>query len=110
MVSFSYCRSLASVGLCLGLLTGPRAPPPTAEQQSALRSNCRSDFMSKCSGVTPGGADALHCLQRNVATLSPKCQGAVNALAPREPEAAPAAAAAPMMPAAPKAAPAASNS
>ena len=39
--------------------------------------------MSNCSGVTPGGAEALQCLQRNVAKLSPGCQSAVNALAPR---------------------------
>src|SRR5262249_54455032 len=56
---------------------------PTADQQSALRNNCRSDFMSNCSGVTPGGAEALQCLQRNVAKLSAGCQKAVNAVAPR---------------------------
>ena len=58
-------------------------------QQSALRSNCRSDFMSHCSGVTPGGKDALTCLQKNVDKLSGGCQTAVRATMP-----APAAAAA----------------
>jgi len=51
--------------------------PPTAQQQSAIRAACRSDFMSHCSGVTPGGAEALQCLKRNAAQLSPACQGAV---------------------------------
>ena len=60
--------------------------------------------MSNCSGVTPGGAEALQCLQRNVAKLSPGCQSAVNALAPRS---APPQAAAPAAPAAPAPAPAA---
>jgi hypothetical protein len=65
------------------LTAGPAIAQPTAEQQSALRSNCRSDFMSNCSGVKTGGIEALQCLQRNVAKLSPGCQSAVNALAPR---------------------------
>jgi hypothetical protein len=38
--------------------------------------------MSKCSGVTPGGKDALLCLQKNVASLSPACQTAVSATIP----------------------------
>jgi len=54
----------------------------TSAQQSAIRSSCRSDFMSKCSGVTPGGKDALVCLQKNVASLSPACKTAVSATLP----------------------------
>jgi hypothetical protein len=54
----------------------------TSAQQSALRSNCRSDFMSHCSGVTPGGKDALICLQKNVDKLSAGCQTAVRATLP----------------------------
>jgi hypothetical protein len=50
---------------------------PTAQQTSAIRAACRSDFMSHCSGVTPGGAEALQCLQRNAAQLSPACRSAV---------------------------------
>lgn len=81
----------------------PPAPPPAAgrptpEQLSAIRSACRSDFMSRCAGVQPGGAEALQCLQRNRAQLSPACQGAVAAVgkgAPGAPAAAAAAAAPP---------------
>ena len=94
------CAALAAVSLQLLVAAGPASAQPSAEQQSALRSNCRSDFMSNCSGVTPGGAEALQCLQRNVAKLSPGCQSAVNALAPRS---APPQAAAPAAPAAPAA-------
>jgi hypothetical protein len=96
------------VGLWLALCAGPLAAQPTAEQQSAIRSNCRSDFMSNCSGVQPGGVEALQCLQRNVAKLSPGCRSAVNALNPRPPQAATAPAPAPV--AAPPAAPAAAPS
>ena len=54
----------------------------TSAQQSAMKQSCRSDFMAKCSGVTPGGKEALACLQKNVASLSPACQQAVNATMP----------------------------
>ena len=54
----------------------------TSEQQSAIRASCRSDFMSHCSGVTPGGKDALMCLQKNVGSLSGACQTAVRATIP----------------------------
>ena len=66
--------------LCCLLTAGPLTAQPTAQQQSTLRNNCRSDFMSHCAGVQPGGAEAPQCLQRNAAKLSPGCQSAVNAL------------------------------
>ena len=50
---------------------------PTAQQTNAIRAACRSDFVSRCSGVQPGGAKALQCLQRNAARLSPPCKSAV---------------------------------
>jgi hypothetical protein len=53
---------------------------PTAEQQSAIRAACRSDFISHCSGVTPGGAAALQCLQRNASSLSGGCRSALSAI------------------------------
>ena len=48
--------ALLSILLSLGLQAGPAAAQPTAAQQQALRSNCRSDYMANCSSVTPGGA------------------------------------------------------
>jgi hypothetical protein len=55
-------------------------PAPTAQQKAAVRASCRSDFMSHCAGVQPGGAEALQCLKRNKAQLSPACRGAVAAI------------------------------
>jgi hypothetical protein len=84
----------------------PAAAQLSSAQQSALRSNCRSDFMSKCSGVKPGGQEALTCLQQNVASLSAACKTAVGATMPHSeaaPAAPPPAAAAPPPPAPPKA-------
>lgn len=74
--------------LALSILTGAAAAQATSEQQSAIRASCRSDFMSKCSGVTPGGKEALECLQKNVAGLSPACKTAVSAIMPAAPPAA----------------------
>ena len=58
------------------------AQEPTPDQQSAIRSNCRSDFMANCSGVPRGGKEAMQCLKDNVAKLSSGCQQAVKAVMP----------------------------
>ena len=79
-----YCLAVALAAFAA--LTAGAAAQVTSAQQSAIRSNCRSDFMSKCSGVTPGGKDALMCLQKNVDSLSGGCQTAVRATMPAEPK------------------------
>jgi hypothetical protein len=74
-------RTIAALALIA--LSGPAlAQQPTQAQISAIRSNCRSDFMSNCSGVRPGGADALRCLKDHMAQLSPGCHAAVSAVTP----------------------------
>lgn len=101
-------RRTSVIGLGVAAWASAFAPVPdaraqvTAEQQSAVRASCRSDFMSKCSGVTPGGKEALACLQKNVAGLSGACKTAVSATIP-----APAAPPAPAAAAKPAPAPAA---
>jgi hypothetical protein len=74
------------------------AQQPTQAQRDAIRASCRSDFMANCSSVTPGGKEALECLLRNQAKLSPACNTAVSAIAapespPKPPAPAPAASA-----------------
>jgi cysteine rich repeat protein len=71
------------------------AQAPTDAQKSAIRSACRSDYEAHCSSVTPGGAEALQCLQKNMSSLSSGCQSAVRAI---EPAAAPKTEAAPAAP------------
>jgi hypothetical protein len=87
-----FTTAFASVAL------GSASAQLSSEQQSALRANCRSDFMSKCSGVKPGGKEALTCLQTNVASLSAGCKAVVSGTLPK---AAPAAVVAPHSEAAP---------
>ena len=65
--------SFLSVGLAAAL-------PPSAEQQSAIRTNCRSDYTSYCSSVAAAGPVALQCLQENAAKLSPARAEAVSAV------------------------------
>lgn len=67
---------LALVSVC----AAAQAQTPTKAQQDAIRSNCRSDYMSHCSSVTPGGKAALECLMQNKAKVSAGCQGALNAI------------------------------
>jgi hypothetical protein len=87
-------KSLAVAGLLLALLPNRVfAQQPTQAQRDAIRAACRADFMANCSGVQPGGKEAFECLLHNDAKLSPSCQAAVNAAAPKPAE--PAAAAAP---------------
>ncbi|MCC6778635.1 MAG: hypothetical protein IT537_18740 [Hyphomicrobiales bacterium] len=87
------------------------AQQPNQAQVNAIRQACRSDYMSHCASIPPGGAQALACLRSNADKLSAGCQQAVNAVggvAPKAATAAPAApAAAPTPPPAATAAPAA---
>jgi hypothetical protein len=70
------------VFLCaLGTAAAPAAAQqPTAAQKNALRSACMNDFMAHCSKVNPNGPGALACLQRNSASLSPRCRSAMSAV------------------------------
>src|SRR5271155_2420167 len=79
------------------------AQQPSQAQLSAVRSSCRSDYMAHCSSVPTGGKASLACLQKNIASLSPGCKTAVNAVGGGQgaapPHAAPAAAPAETAPA-----------
>ena len=93
-------KYFAFAGLLLALCYEQvSAQQPTEAQRDAIRAACRSDFMANCSGVQPGGKEAFECLIRNDAKLSPSCQAAVNAAAPKAAEPAAAAAPAPAAPA-----------
>jgi hypothetical protein len=71
--------------------SAPAAPPPpaaaparrpTQQQIGAIRAACRSDFISHCSGIAPGGPEALQCLERSKAEVSSRCRTALAAVAP----------------------------
>jgi hypothetical protein len=95
----------AVVATGLTVLIDPAAgQQPTTAQRDAIRSACRSDYEAHCASVPPGGKPSFMCLQKNMASLSPDCQKAVNAVgkstaapaaAPKSSAAAPSAAAPP---------------
>jgi hypothetical protein len=64
---------------------------PSEAQVAAIKSNCRSDFMSKCWGVPRGGKEAMQCLKNNFASVSSGCQQALKPLMAAAPPKAPAA-------------------
>src|ERR1700758_2199715 len=84
----AFMRAAALTGLLTGLLSaviltttsGMAAQPPTQAQRAAIKSQCRSDYMAHCSSIAPGGAASLQCLQKNMASLAPGCQAAVQAV------------------------------
>src|SRR5215471_7883788 len=102
-------RAIAAAAL-IALCTPALAQQPTQQQIDAIRSNCRSDFLSNCSGVPRGGPEAVRCLKDHLAQLSPGCHAAVSAItpapAPKVAAPTPAPAAAPPAPAASAAPPA----
>jgi hypothetical protein len=84
-------RVAALVAAALGLAQAAAAQAPSEEQRAAIRAACRSDYIAHCAGVPPGGAQALACLREHLASVSPECQQAVNAIGTAAPAAAPAA-------------------
>jgi hypothetical protein len=83
---------------------------PTDVQRAAIRAECRSDYQAHCASVPPGGMASLQCLQKNMSSLSPGCQGAVRAVeAPAEPKADSKAESAPATTPKPESAPAAAK-
>ena len=77
---WSLLTATVLVATLLALPTLVFAQGPTDAQRAAIKSQCRSDYMAHCSSVTPGGAAALQCLQKNMTGLSAGCQSAVRAV------------------------------
>jgi hypothetical protein len=74
--------AIAALGF-VPIANSSQAQGVSEAQKEALRADCRSDFIANCSGVQPGGAEALQCLEKNLAKLSATCQGAVKAVMPK---------------------------
>ncbi len=78
--NFGGSIALSAAFLALGLMaagTAAQAQQPSKAQIEAIKSHCRSDYMSNCFGVKPGGVEALQCLKKNVDKLSAGCQTVV---------------------------------
>jgi hypothetical protein len=76
--ALALCPLLAAATLAMPMPAFSQGP--TEAQRAAVKAQCRSDYIAHCSDVTPGGAAALQCLQKNMASLSASCQSAVRAV------------------------------
>ncbi len=73
-------KTASPLATIFALATPAYAQGPSEAQREAIKSNCRNDYMAHCSSVPPGGAASLECLQKNMASLSASCAGAVRAV------------------------------
>jgi hypothetical protein len=64
---------LAVLTALAAMLDSVAAQQPTPEQIESIRQSC--------SGVQPGGREALQCLEQNASRLSPACSNAISAAA-----------------------------
>lgn len=80
-------RVAALVAASVGLAQAATAQAPSEEQRAAIRAACRSDYIAHCAGFPPGGAQALACLREHLASASPACRQAVNAIGTAAPPA-----------------------
>ena len=80
MKRFGSISAFCLFALALFVPAERAAAEPTPDQIAAIKSNCRSDFMSKCWGVPRGGAEAMQCLKKNMASVSAGCQKALKAI------------------------------
>jgi hypothetical protein len=78
--SFKHAAAASLKLLTLAMAGRASAQQPSQEQIGAIRSACRADYQARCVGVQPGGPEALACLKKNVAMLSPGCQKAVGSV------------------------------
>lgn len=89
-----YRTSMATV-ILFAIASPAFAQAPSQAQRDAIKTQCRSDYITHCSSIPPGGEASLQCLQKNMSSLSSACAGAVRAVeapaaAPKAAEPAPA--------------------
>jgi hypothetical protein len=70
--------SLAIVVPLVGPMSAFAQTQPSDAEKQKVRVDCRSDFLKNCSGVSPGGVDALNCLSTHMSSLSEACQADIN--------------------------------
>lgn len=82
LATATFSASVAALAVfALSMFDAGSQAKPTQAQISAIRAACRADYRAHCAAVPPGGAPALACLKKNVASLSGACQSAVKAAA-----------------------------
>jgi hypothetical protein len=77
--SAARCR-VPMVAVLLAMMGPAVAQAPSQAQRDAIKAQCRSDYIAHCSSIPPGGEASLQCLQKNMASLSAGCAGAIRAV------------------------------
>jgi hypothetical protein len=80
--SMNLFRHPGIVLIVLGAACAPAFAQMTDAQRSAIKSACRSDYMTVCASVPTGTQASLQCLQQHATQVSSGCQSALAAVAP----------------------------
>ena len=71
-------RLVTTVLLLSAAATSVLAAPMSADDKAALQQQCMGDFTTFCGGMPPDdGPETQACFEKNMAKLSPGCQGAI---------------------------------
>ncbi|GJD59780.1 hypothetical protein [Methylobacterium dankookense] len=71
-------RLVTSVALLAGVANTAIAAPMSADDKAALQQQCMGDFTTFCGDMPPeDGPETQACFEKNMAKLSPGCQGAI---------------------------------
>lgn len=71
-------RLLTATLLLSTVTTSVIAAPMSADDKAALRQQCMGDFTTFCGDMPPeDGPETQACFEKNMAKLSPGCQGAI---------------------------------
>ncbi|MBE7197426.1 MAG: hypothetical protein INR70_06445 [Parafilimonas terrae] len=69
---------LVTTVLLLSAVTSALAAPMSADDKAALQQHCMGDFTTYCADMPPeDGPETQACFEKNMAKLSPGCQGAI---------------------------------
>src|SRR5881392_1969609 len=74
----AFCALLAAA--LFAAATPALSQGPSEAQREAVKSQCRSDYMARCSSIPPGGEASVQCLAKNMSSLSAGCASAVRAV------------------------------
>ena len=71
-------RLATSVALLAGAANAALGAPISADDKALLQQQCMGDFTTFCGDMPPEeGPETQACFEKNMAKLSPGCQGAI---------------------------------
>ena len=78
-------RLVISAALLTTFASAALAAPMSADDKAALQQQCTGDFTTFCGDMPPeDGPETQACFEKNMAKLSPGCQGAIQSFKQRK--------------------------